>query len=510
MGYFLLSLSIFSSLFLFVSLTTEAFFYHGGKSALTNYNLNRYHQYSNSNVPRQRKENLVKMMVFDFFKERAEEGFKQVENIAKKTAEGKLNEAFEDTSKYISERRKIDAENLDKFFDGLARSRGKILSDLTALFDSSAGIEVEKVLESLEEILMMADIGAATTREILSDIRSIARKDKVEPEDIKSVLRARMVASLSFENDSDFLLSPNAYTSGEEEIIDKDSNTKTLIKEESIKNTDGGKTFPQVLFVIGANGMGKTTTVGKISSRLKRDMGKKVLVAACDTFRAAAVDQLQEWCERSEVDIHIPAEGQTKPAPVLQDALDKAIKEDYDVVIVDTSGRLSNNVALNEELVKLKTVIATKIPNGPQETLLVLDGALGRNAVDQARVWNKEVGVSGLVITKLDGTARGGAVVSIAKELKIPVKLIGVGEGIDDLRDFDAETFVDALLGYNPEEAAKLVSRMEDLVAENKVNLNSSNSEGEGGNGKPSKARASNKKRTTKPKAKPKKKKSKK
>lgn len=357
---------------------------------------------------------------------------------------------------------------------------------------------------------MMADIGAATTREILSDIRSIARKDKVEPEDIKSVLRARMVASLSFTNDSNFMLSPNFPT--EEETLQYDVNSEVVKPEEPLR-TQGNKAekrYPQVLFVIGANGMGKTTTVGKISSRLKRDMGKKVLVAACDTFRAAAVDQLQEWCERSEVDIHIPAEGQKKPAPVLQDALDKAIKEEYDVVIVDTSGRLSNNVALNEELVKLKTVIATKIPNGPQETLLVLDGALGRNAVDQARVWNKEVGVSGLVITKLDGTARGGAVVSIVKELKIPVKLIGVGEAIDDLRDFDAETFVDALLGYNPEEAAKLISRMEDLVAENKINLNSSNTGGEGSKANPSKTRAANKKRPTKTKAKPKKKKSKK
>jgi len=194
--------------------------------------------------------------------------------------------------------------------------------------------------------------------------------------------------------------------------------------------------------------MGKTTTIGKIASRLSQEANQSVLVAACDTFRAAAVDQLEEWTERAGVDIHKPGEGETKPAPVLDNAITKAIEGDYDVLIVDTSGRLSNNVALNEELKKLKRTIADRIPGGPQETLLVLDGAVGRNGVDQAKVWNREVGITGLVITKLDGTARGGVVVSIVRDVGVPVKLIGVGEGINDLRDFNPEDFVDALLGY--------------------------------------------------------------
>ena len=206
--------------------------------------------------------------------------------------------------------------------------------------------------------------------------------------------------------------------------------------------------YPKVLFVIGANGMGKTTTIGKIAARLSQEANQSVLVAACDTFRAAAVDQLEEWTERACVDIHKPGEGETKPAPVLDSAITKAIEGDYDVLIVDTSGRLSNNVALNEELKKLKRTIADRIPGGPQETLLVLDGAVGRNGVDQAKVWNREVGITGLVITKLDGTARGGVVVSIVRDVGVPVKLIGVGEGISDLRDFNPEDFVDALLGY--------------------------------------------------------------
>jgi len=194
--------------------------------------------------------------------------------------------------------------------------------------------------------------------------------------------------------------------------------------------------------------MGKTTTIGKIAARLSQEANQSVLVAACDTFRAAAVDQLEEWTVRAGVDIHKPSEGQTKPAPVLDDAITKAIEGDYDVLIVDTSGRLSNNVALNEELKKLKRTISDRIPGGPHETLLVLDGAVGRNGVDQAKVWNREVGITGLVITKLDGTARGGVVVSIVRDVGVPVKLIGVGEGISDLRDFNPEDFVDALLGY--------------------------------------------------------------
>jgi fused signal recognition particle receptor len=194
--------------------------------------------------------------------------------------------------------------------------------------------------------------------------------------------------------------------------------------------------------------MGKTTTIGKLAHRLKSEAGQKVLLAACDTFRAGAVAQLERWAERANVDCFSPNETTNGPSAVLFGALDKAISEQYDVLLVDTSGRLSNNDALTAELVKMKKVIQKrmstsfdenikKVPNlqVPHETLLVIDAAQGRMALDSAKQWNKEVGLSGLILTKLDGSAKGGSVVAISRELGLPVKLVGVGEGIDDLRD---------------------------------------------------------------------------
>lgn len=206
--------------------------------------------------------------------------------------------------------------------------------------------------------------------------------------------------------------------------------------------------------------MGKTTTIGKLAARLRIEGGQKVLVAACDTFRAGAVEQLEMWATRAEVDCYSPNEQQKTPAAVLYGSLDKALEGDYDTLVVDTSGRLSNNDALTAELAKMKRVIQKRLsvendesnkplPNMdvPHETLLVIDAAQGRMALDSAKQWEKEIGLTGLVLTKLDGSARGGSVVAVSRELGLPVKLIGVGEGIDDLRDFDPESFVDGLLG---------------------------------------------------------------
>jgi fused signal recognition particle receptor len=194
--------------------------------------------------------------------------------------------------------------------------------------------------------------------------------------------------------------------------------------------------------------MGKTTTIGKLAHRLRTEGNQTVLMAACDTFRAGAVDQLAQWADRAHVDIIGPSDQAKSPSAVLYNALDKAISEKYDTLLVDTSGRLSNNDALTAELAKMKSVIQRKmsttldennkpVPNKsvPHETLLVLDAAQGRMALDSARVWNQEIGLTGLILTKLDGSAKGGSVVAVSRDLNLPVKLIGVGEGIDDLRD---------------------------------------------------------------------------
>jgi fused signal recognition particle receptor len=194
--------------------------------------------------------------------------------------------------------------------------------------------------------------------------------------------------------------------------------------------------------------MGKTTTIGKLANRLRTEGNQTVLVAACDTFRAGAVEQLQMWADRAEVDLVGPTDKITTPSAVLYSALDKAVFEKYDTVLVDTSGRLSNNEALTAELAKMKRVIQKRLSvekdadgkpvnnmSVPHETLLVVDAAQGRMALDSAKVWNEDIGLTGLILTKLDGSARGGSVVAVSRDLKLPVKLIGVGEGIDDLRD---------------------------------------------------------------------------
>jgi len=223
---------------------------------------------------------------------------------------------------------------------------------------------------------------------------------------------------------------------------------------------------PTVIFVIGANGMGKTTTIGKIAGRLRNEANRTVLLGACDTFRAAAVEQLNEWATRANVSIERPLELERggDPVPVVTRSIKRAISENFDVCIIDTSGRLSNNFELTKQLQDMKAAIQNELPNAPHETLLVVDGSLGRNAVEQAAAWRKYVGVTGVAITKLDGTARGGFIVSVVRDLGLPVKFIGVGEKIDDLRDFDAEVFVDALLGNDESKSDLLKQRLEKMM----------------------------------------------
>lgn len=358
-------------------------------------------------------------MVFDFFKKRSEEGLEQLAQLSGSAAKGEFGAGLKDLATYTQETNQA-------FATGLAKSRNRLLASLEAVYTGS-----EDALEDLQDILLQADLGTATADDIVEEVKSL-REDSTKflsKNDLMSVMRGKLV-----------------------EILDTGSSAVRFAEED--------EKFPTVLFIMGANGMGKTTTIGKLAHRLRTEGNQTVLMAACDTFRAGAVEQLQQWADRAEVDMFGPSEKTKTPAAVLYGALDKAIAGNYDTLLVDTSGRLSNNDALTAELVKMKNVIKKRlsvesdgdgnpIPNQrvPHESLLVLDAAQGRMALDSAKVWNKELGLTGLILTKLDGSARGGSVVAVSRELDLPVKLIGVGEGIEDLRDFDPERFVDGLLG---------------------------------------------------------------
>ena len=295
----------------------------------------------------------------------------------------------------------------EKLKAGLAKTKAVVMGQINDLFKSFVRID-EDMLEELEELLICSDIGAQTTEYILDELRErIKEKHLSDPEDAKAELK-------------DILLS----LVGEHEELDL-------------------STKPSVILVIGVNGVGKTTSIGKMSAELK-SQGKKVLVAAADTFRAAAIEQLSVWCDRAGVDI-IKQSGGSDPAAVVYDAANAAKSRGSDVLIIDTAGRLHNKKNLMDELSKIDRVISRELPDSRRETLLVLDSTTGQNAVNQAKEFKNAADITGLVLTKLDGTAKGGIVFSIKRELDIPVKFIGVGEGIDDMKPFAAKEFVDAL-----------------------------------------------------------------
>lgn len=405
-------------------------------------------------------------MVFDFFRKRAEEGVEQLSNLATSASEGRLSEGLMDAASYTT-------QTNEAFALGLAKSRNKLLYNLEGLLNN----EGEDFLDNLEDMLLQADIGIQTSEDVMEEVRSLreASVDFLNRDSLKSVLRGKLLEALDMGGPRAMNFATTAETVEEEE----------------------GKKELTVWMVMGANGMGKTTTIGKLANRLRTEGNQKVMVAACDTFRAAAVDQLQAWADRAEVECFKPimegdsGSGTTKataPSSVLYAALDKALKEEFDVLIVDTSGRLSNNDPLTAELVKMKNVIQKRMSvekdpetdkpifnrNVPHEILLVVDAAQGRMAVDSAKAWDKALDLTGLILTKLDGSAKGGSVVAVSRELKLPVKLIGVGEGINDLRDFDAEPFVDSLLGIgtaggndsSSNEGKLLASRLDDMRKE--------------------------------------------
>ena len=299
----------------------------------------------------------------------------------------------------------------EKLKQGLFKTKTAIVDKVDALFKQFVKVD-EDLFDELEELLISADIGVNTTEEILDELRDTVKENRIkEPAEVKREL-------------FDIL--------------------RRMIGEHEPLNLS---TKPSVILVIGVNGVGKTTSIGKISAELKRQ-GKKVVVAAADTFRAAAAEQLNVWTDRAGVDIIKQVAG-ADPASVVYDAISAVKSRNADVLIVDTAGRLHNKKNLMDELAKIDRVIARELPNSAKETLLVLDATTGQNAVYQAKEFKEASKITGLVLTKLDGTAKGGIVISIKKELGIPVKFIGVGEQVDDMKPFDSKEFAGALFEEN-------------------------------------------------------------
>ncbi|MBE6573370.1 MAG: signal recognition particle-docking protein FtsY [Ruminococcaceae bacterium] len=296
----------------------------------------------------------------------------------------------------------------DKLKQGLAKTKNAVFKPIDTLFKSFKRVD-EDFMEELEEVLICADVGYNSTEQIIDRLRDKIKEEKLsESEDVLNALKGIMCEMI-----------------GEGEPLNL------------------GATKPSVILVIGVNGVGKTTSIAKIANNLKKD-GKKVVLAAADTFRAAAIDQLQIWADRVGVDLIKHSEG-SDPAAVVFDATAAAKSRAADVLIIDTAGRLHNKKNLMDELAKISRVLDRELPDSARETLLVLDSTTGQNAVSQAKEFKNTANITGLVLTKLDGTAKGGIVFSIKEELGLPVKFIGVGEAVDDMEKFDNKQFVAAL-----------------------------------------------------------------
>ncbi|WP_419877070.1 signal recognition particle-docking protein FtsY [Brevibacillus centrosporus] len=303
-------------------------------------------------------------------------------------------------------------EVTQKFTDGLAKTRDLLVEKVEDLVRRYKKID-DDFFDELEEILITSDVGVNTVMELIDDLRTEVRKQKIENAiDLQPILSEKLVALLKNDEASDTAL-----------------------------NVQDGRV--NVILFVGVNGVGKTTTIGKMAHMFKQQ-GKKVLLAAGDTFRAAAIEQLEVWGERVGVDVIKQQQG-SDPAAVIYDAIQAAKSRQVDVLLCDTAGRLQNKVNLMEELAKVHRVLQRELPGAPHEVLLVLDATTGQNALSQAKTFGQSAGVSGLVLTKLDGTAKGGIVIAIRNELNIPVKYVGLGEKMDDLQRFDPEQFVHAL-----------------------------------------------------------------
>lgn len=296
----------------------------------------------------------------------------------------------------------------DRLKSGLSKTKEAFNDRVNEVMANFRKVD-EELMEALEEALILSDVGTTTSTKIVDSVRNRAKLEKIEdPEKIKEVMKEEIVKELT-KNDSSINLS----------------------------------TTPSIMMMVGVNGAGKTTSIGKIAHSLKND-GKKVMVVAADTFRAAAIDQLEVWAQRADVEFFRKPEG-SDPASVVFDGIKKAKEENFDVIIIDTAGRLHTKKNLMDELGKIQRIIDRELPDAAQEILLVLDGTTGQNMISQAKNFADVSKITGLVLTKIDGTAKGGAVVGICSEMNIPIKYIGVGEKIDDLQNFNAEEFAKAL-----------------------------------------------------------------
>lgn len=297
----------------------------------------------------------------------------------------------------------------DKLKKGLGKTKESINEKINNVFSTFRKVD-EELLEELEEALIMSDVGMDTSVQIIDNLRTRAKREKIESEeDLKIALRDEIKKMM--------------------EMPDEGLNLESK---------------PAVILVVGVNGVGKTTSIGKIANRLKND-GKKVVIAAADTFRAAATEQIEIWADRVDCELIKKDEG-SDPASVVYDAVNKAKEENADVLICDTAGRLHNKKNLMDELAKIQKVIDKELPDASKEVLLVIDGTTGQNAIQQVKAFKEATDITGLVLTKLDGTAKGGVVIGIVSENKIPVKFIGVGEQIDDMEVFNLDDFLKAII----------------------------------------------------------------
>lgn len=340
-------------------------------------------------------------------KEVIEDALEQKEE-AREDAKEEIKEV-ENTEEVVEEEPK-KVSLFQRLKEGLDKTRKEVGIKINTVLGAYVKID-DEMLEDLEDILISADIGMETTMKLIDNLRETIIREKInDPQEVKPLLMA----------EAKKLMNPEL---------------NTPIKTEP----------PVIILVVGVNGVGKTTTIGKLSSRFKRE-GKSVLVCAADTFRAAAIDQLKEWGNRAHVDIISHAEG-SDPAAVVFDAIEAAKARKTDVLIVDTAGRLHNKSNLMKELEKINRIISNKFPEANRENLLVLDSTTGQNAINQAKTFREATDITGIALTKLDGTAKGGVVVALQSELGIPIKLIGVGEGIDDLQDFNIDNFLETIFG---------------------------------------------------------------
>lgn len=301
--------------------------------------------------------------------------------------------------------------SIEKLKQGLSKTKKSLLGKITEVVGLSKKIDQE-LLDKLEEVLLKGDVGVHATEKIIQDLKNRVKEEKIEePQKIIDIMK-----------DEIFNILQNSQIS-----------TKTLSRESN----------PLIIMIVGVNGTGKTTSIAKLA-KLYSDQGKKVMVAACDTFRAAALEQLSIWVQRAGVDI-VKSQPNQDPASVAFDAVKSALAKKIDVVIVDTAGRLHTKYNLMEELKKIKRVMGKSLEGAPQDVFLVVDATTGQNGISQAKMFDEAIELTGIILAKLDGTAKGGIVIAIANELKIPVKYVGLGERIDDLEEFNPKDFVEAL-----------------------------------------------------------------